>query len=349
MDSSLFFGGSVIAAVVAGMIALFAPCCISVMLPAYFAGSFQNRRLLVAMTFVFAAGVATVILPIALGASVVRRLLIEQHTPLYVGGGLLMLGLAIYLLLGGEVHLPMPGRRAGGQAGVASVYTLGIFSGMASSCCAPVLAGVVALSSVAASFWLALGLGTAYVFGMVAPLFAIALLWERYDWRTSRLFRPRSFTWRIGRLRRNVGATNLASGLLLSLIGLGMLWAGIASQSMPTLTGWQADLAVSLQHAGTLLTSVLAWIPGWVAAAILLVLLLALGRRAFAQVTPPAGDAAAAAAAAQNALRDDERDARADRDVVDGRGAMRTGTNARADARVDADIQKETIVEYHDA
>jgi cytochrome c biogenesis protein CcdA len=69
VDSSVFLGGSVVAATVAGIIALFAPCCISVMLPAYFAGSFQNRRVLTAMTFLFAAGIATVILPIALGAS----------------------------------------------------------------------------------------------------------------------------------------------------------------------------------------------------------------------------------------------------------------------------------------
>src|SRR5260370_8531887 len=99
MGGSIFFGGSALAAVVAGMIALFAPCCISVMLPAYFASSFQNRPLLVAMTFLFAGGVATVILPIALGASGGRQLLTAQHTPLYVGGGLLILGLAAYLLL----------------------------------------------------------------------------------------------------------------------------------------------------------------------------------------------------------------------------------------------------------
>ena len=48
MTSGVFFGGSLVAATVAGMIALFAPCCISVMLPAYFASSFQNRRRLVA-------------------------------------------------------------------------------------------------------------------------------------------------------------------------------------------------------------------------------------------------------------------------------------------------------------
>ncbi len=43
-QSNLFFGGSVVAAVIAGAIALFAPCCVSVMLPAYFAASFHNRR-----------------------------------------------------------------------------------------------------------------------------------------------------------------------------------------------------------------------------------------------------------------------------------------------------------------
>src|SRR5712691_606075 len=74
MDSSLFFGGSVIAALLAGSVALFAPCCISVMLPAYFATAFQNRRTLVAMTFLFAAGIATVILPIAVGAVAIQSL-----------------------------------------------------------------------------------------------------------------------------------------------------------------------------------------------------------------------------------------------------------------------------------
>jgi len=146
VDSSIFFGGSFIAAVVAGMIALFAPCCISVMLPAYFAGSFQNRKLLVAMTFLFAAGIATVILPLAMGASALRQLITGQHTIVYVVGGLMMLGLGAYTLLGGHLHIPMPGRRAGGKGGPFSVYSLGVFSGVASSCCAPVLAGVIALS-----------------------------------------------------------------------------------------------------------------------------------------------------------------------------------------------------------
>jgi len=144
MDSSLLFGGSVIAAVVAGGVALFAPCCISVMLPAYFASAFQNRRVLIGMTFVFAVGVATVILPIALGAAALQQFFTAEHSLVFGIGGLLMLALAAFVLLGGRFHLPMPGRRAGSPTGPLGVYGLGVFSGVASSCCAPVLAGVLA-------------------------------------------------------------------------------------------------------------------------------------------------------------------------------------------------------------
>jgi cytochrome c-type biogenesis protein len=285
MDSGIFFGGSVIAAVVAGVIALFAPCCISVMLPAYFASSFQNRGLLVAMTFLYGAGVATVILPLAMGASALRRLVTEQHTPIYVAGGLLMLGLGLYTLLGGQLHIPMPGRRAGGTGGPVSVYSLGVFSGVASSCCAPVVAGVIALSGVASSFGLALGLGAAYVFGMVAPLFLISLLWERYDFRTSRLFKQRTLRYRIGPLRRAITGTSLASGILLALMGAATLYVGLAYAAMPASTGWQAVLSVRLQEYGRTVTEALSWVPGWAAASVLLVAVVLLGWRALRQVT----------------------------------------------------------------
>ncbi|MFU0418218.1 hypothetical protein, partial [Acinetobacter baumannii] len=96
MDTSIFFGGSVIAAFVAGMIALFAPCCLSVMLPAYFASSFQNRSRLVAMSFVFAAGVGTVILPLVMGSIALRQLFVTQHAAIYLLGGSIMLGMALF-------------------------------------------------------------------------------------------------------------------------------------------------------------------------------------------------------------------------------------------------------------
>lgn len=279
------YGGSVLAATVAGAVALAAPCCISVMLPAYFASCFHNRRLLVAMTFLFATGVATVVLPIALGAAVLQRLLIGQHTLIWTAGGALLLGLGGYTLAGGRLGLPMPGRSATpGRAGPLAVYSLGVFSGVASACCAPVLAGVVALSGLAASFTRALGLGGAYVFGLVAPLFLVAALWERRDWQGSRLLRLRSFTYRIGGLRRTVSGSGLASGALLLAMGAATLWIAQTGSPMAPPDGWQARLSGWLDHAGEVVVRALGWLPGWAAVLLLAGSVGLLGWRAARQV-----------------------------------------------------------------
>ena len=281
--SSVFFGGSVAAAVIAGMIALFAPCCVSVMLPAYFAASFQNRRLLVAMTFLFAAGIATVIVPIALGASLVRRVLLGGHSAVYVVGGVMLIVLAGFTLAGGQIRLPSPGGRPTGR-GPAGVYALGLFSGVASSCCAPVLAGVIALSGVTGSFLRALGLGLAYVFGMVAPLMVIALLWDRFDWRSSRLFRPRHVTWRLGRITRTISGTALASGILLAVMGAWALFAATQGGMRGASTGWQGRMLLWLQHQGRRTSDLLDKIPGWGLATAVAVVVAALTFVAVRQV-----------------------------------------------------------------
>src|SRR5713226_2428709 len=96
----LLIGGTLLTSFLAGVVALFAPCCISVMLPAYFATSFRRRRALVSMTVVFAAGVATVILPIAFGASWITSFVLERHTVVYLMGAVFMVALGIATLFG---------------------------------------------------------------------------------------------------------------------------------------------------------------------------------------------------------------------------------------------------------
>src|SRR5229473_1359246 len=152
---NVLVGGAIIAAFVAGVVALFAPCCISVMLPAYLATTFRQRRALVAMTFIFGLGVATIIMPIALGASVISRFIMGDHLLVFLVGAGLMLALGVAMI----------------------------------ACCAPVLAGVVGLSGATGSYVAATVVGIAYVFGMVAPLFVIAVLWDHYDWSNSSLLR----------------------------------------------------------------------------------------------------------------------------------------------------------------
>jgi len=250
-----------LASFLGGVVALFAPCCISVMLPAYFATSFRRRRALVSMTFVFALGIAVVIVPIAFGASEVSRVISGQHTMVFMAGAVMMLALGVATLAGWKLSLPMPSMQARRDRGPGAVFALGVFSGTASACCAPVLAGVVALSGAASSFVVALAIGAAYVFGMVLPLFVMAVAWDRYDWGNSTLLAARSV--RVGSHR--LAVATVLSGVL--LLGMGALTFVLAQTgpSMPS-RGWQVTLTARLQHYAHNLTTALSSVPGWLVA-----------------------------------------------------------------------------------
>jgi cytochrome c-type biogenesis protein len=280
--TDVLFGGSLLASFLAGMVALFAPCCISVMLPAYFASSVDRRRALVAMTFLFAAGVAIVILPIALGAAAIGAAINEHHFAIYLVGGLTMLALGLFMLAGGKLRLPMPGFRVRERRGPLTVVSLGAFSGVASACCAPVLAGVLALSGISASFAAALVLGSAYVFGMVFPLFLIALLWDRFDLGESRLLRGRIFRPRLLGRRLAVHSTALASGVLMVLIGGVVIAIAFTGTAMPS-SGWQVEVSARLQHYAKVATDWSEAVPGVVWGLALAALLGALAWKALGQ------------------------------------------------------------------
>jgi len=95
--------GSVLAAFFAGMVALFAPCCVVFLAPGYLAAAAKDRRWrLLPLTFVFAAGLAMIMVPVTLGISLVAGTIAKYHAPLYYAGGALMLLLAVYALSGRE-------------------------------------------------------------------------------------------------------------------------------------------------------------------------------------------------------------------------------------------------------
>jgi len=279
--NQLLVSGTALTAFLGGVVALLAPCCISVMLPAYFATSFHRRTALVGMTLVFATGIATVILPLGLGASAISRLLVGQHRLVFTVGGVLMIAGGLAMVAGWKFMLPMPGRRGGGGHGVGSVYGLGVFSGAASACCAPVLAGVAALAGATASFPVALTVGVAYVFGMVAPLAALALVWDRRDWGHTRLFGDWGLTVRLGSWRRRLPGPALLSGGLLAAMGVLTIVFAARGPAM-RLSGWQLQVTAWLGHASAAGERRLSWLPGWVGLLMLLaagVALVAVARR----------------------------------------------------------------------
>ncbi len=277
---SLWTGGSLVVALVAGLVALLAPCCVSVMLPAYLSAFLQNRWRLVAMTFVYAAGVATVVLPLALGAAVLRQFILGQHSIAFGVGGALLVALGLYTLLGGRVSLPMPHLRQTSRRGPLGIYAMGVVAGLASACCAPVLAGVVAISGLAPSFLTSLALGLAYVTGMVGPLFVMALFWARIEPRLDRITRPRTVRLRLGSLRRELSGTAFVSGLLILAMGGATLWMAASGEAMVSSGGWEANFAAYLNHIGHAIDDALAGVPGIAVAAVLAAVVLGLAAKA---------------------------------------------------------------------
>ena len=257
MGSELLATGSILAAFFAGGVALFAPCCIVFLAPSYLAGAAKNARWrLLPLTFVFAAGLAVVLVPITLGVTLIAGAIAKYHAPLYWAGGLLMLALAALALSGRMWSLPSFVRAPDTARGdTASFFALGVFSGIASSCCAPVLAGVMTLSVLSGSALGGTALGLAYVFGMVFPLFVMALVWDKARLRERRWLQAKV-------VRIAVAGRTLVTNTVNLTVAVGFAVMGVAVillAGSPDMTGGSAFQ----DAASRTLTDVFAQVQTW--------------------------------------------------------------------------------------
>ena len=208
---------SLITSFLAGVAALFAPCCITVLLPAYLGSVFSQRRKVLLMTFVFGLGIALVFLPIGLGIGGLGALFTRLHDWIFIAGALFLLLLGASLLFGFHPKFPFNVSPGLAKPGIGAVLLLGVFSGLATTCCAPVMAGVVALSILPGSvFWGGM-YAFGYVLGMVVPLVAIALFLDRVNFTDRFLLFRKS----VRILGREVALSSLAAGVL--FLGMGAL------------------------------------------------------------------------------------------------------------------------------
>ena len=126
------------------------------------------------MTLVFGLGIFVVMLPAVLGVSFVSRLLFRYHDQMFIIGGIVMVLVSIVSLLGIKLPMPrIPGRNTG-KTDIISIFMLGVFSGITSACCAPVLIGILTFAFLSPNFWGAILIGAMYVLGMVTPLLFIS-------------------------------------------------------------------------------------------------------------------------------------------------------------------------------
>ncbi len=214
----ILVGTSMIAAFVAGVAALFAPCCITVLLPSYLGNIFKEKYKIFFMTFVFFLGVLTVFLPIGLGASFLAQLFGRYHNIIFTVGGVFLIGLGIMMLFGKKFATPTS-VRDGMKRHVSSIYVLGIFSAIATTCCAPVLAGVITLSVASGTMiWGAL-YTLAYVIGMTLPLFIIAVFLDKVNLTERFTNIKKTVGLRVGSFSWSITVSELISGLIFLLMG----------------------------------------------------------------------------------------------------------------------------------
>jgi cytochrome c-type biogenesis protein len=224
----------VIVAFIAGVVALAMPCCFSVLLPSYFAQSFKQKTRLIGMTIIFSLGIATVMLPIALGVLALAQTITSNHSLIFVAGGFLMILLGFWTVWGSgmlpQLNLPVDLNRNDAT----SVYTLGLFSGAATSCCAPVLAGVLVLSALSSNFLQSLLIGLTYVAGMVFPLFLAAATWEKYSASGENPIRGRIIRVRYFGHEISIHSSKLIAGAMFGVMGGVTVILGLTGTMIPT-------------------------------------------------------------------------------------------------------------------
>lgn len=259
--------GSLAAAFAAGLVAFFAPCCAGVMVPTYLAAVSGGNRFRVArLSALYVAGVAVVVLPITLGVSALASTVSDWHAQLFVLGGVMMLFVAVGLWRGTMLPIKVPKPALTGSA--ASVFALGAFSGAATACCAPVLAGAVALSATTADIAGGFLLGIAYITGLVAPLIPLAFVAGRVRGRVP----DPKLTLRLGRYTKRLPVSRLVGSTIFAAFGL--LFIGLAlTGNSNTAPAFQETLGLWARQVGAFVDDV----PNVVVFPILAVALAAFG------------------------------------------------------------------------
>jgi len=248
--SNILLAGSLAAAFAAGMVAFFAPCCAGVMMPAYLAAIGSGHRFRIArLTAVYVLGVAAVVLPITLGAAALSSYVSRWHAQMFAIGGLMMIGVAVALWRGTMLPVNVPQPKLTGST--FSVFGLGLFSGAATACCAPVLAGAIALSATSGTIAGGLLLGVAYVSGMMVPLIPLALIYGKVKSKV----RDPKLTLRLGSHAKRIGAARLAGAVVFT--GFGVLFIALAlTGNSETAPGFQRTMGLWMREVGSFVDNV---------------------------------------------------------------------------------------------
>ncbi len=271
----LLVSASFITSFFAGVAALFAPCCVTVLLPTYFASIFKQKATVFLMTFVYFLGLLLVFLPIGLGVSAFSQIFSNYHDLFFLLGSIFLTFLGLTLVLGLQVSFPVLAHPKLNNHGLGSVFILGIFSGIATTCCAPVLAGVLTIAALPASFLLSFAYTLAYVLGMVVPLFILSALIDKTGF-TKKFFAFRK-TVGYSLLGRKIylSLSNLFSGLMFLILGIYIFYLSFTN-NLTSHSTYQVTINLYLAKLTKTISRVTMLIPDIMWAVIIIIIFLIL-------------------------------------------------------------------------
>jgi cytochrome c biogenesis protein CcdA len=237
---------SFLASFLGGLLSLLSPCS-ALLLPAFFAYAFQSRGELVGRTAVFYLGLCATLVPLGMGVSAVSSLVYGHRSTLITVSGLVIIALGVIQAFGGGFAFGPIERLRGNIRGNSLVATffLGAVYGFAGFCSGPILGAVLTVAASSGSVLRGAGLLATYAAGMAAPLFLLALLWDRFDLGHRRWLRGREVA--LGSLRFHT--TSLLSGLMFVVVGvLFITFEGTSGLEGLYASGGATDLAFSAER-----------------------------------------------------------------------------------------------------
>src|SRR5215204_1927320 len=237
---------SFLASFLGGLLSLLSPCS-ALLLPAFFAYAFQSRGELVGRTAVFYLGLCATLVPLGMGISAVSALVYGYRSTLITVSGLVIIAFGVIQALGGGFAFGPIERLRGGIRGssLVATFSLGAVYSFAGFCSGPILGAVLTVAASSGSVLQGAGLLATYAAGMAAPLFLMALLWDRLDLGRRRWLRGRGVS--LGSL--SFHTTNLLSGLMFIAVGvLFIAFRGTSGLEGLYASGGATDLAFSVER-----------------------------------------------------------------------------------------------------
>jgi len=222
---------------------------------------------------VFFLGVAAVFLPMGLGFAALGRAFSRYHNLIFMAGGVFLLTLGASMLFGRSFSLPFKLHPQLRRHNALSVFTLGIFSAIATTCCAPVLAGVLVMASLPGSlFWGGI-YALSYVLGMVAPLFLIAAFLDRFDFTQKFIAAQKSIKYSLAGKTIQITIAELIAGIV--FVVMGAITVGLAlTNKLFVHSAYQVSINIYLTKLLTVADAATRLVPEYVWAAFFVFLVI---------------------------------------------------------------------------